>query len=270
VKRALVAILGAALIVPASASATVTIGSNLGRVPPSPTNQNTSVNTSLDPSAQASGGLASPVNGVVTSWRVRTGDTGGDIALRVIRPLAGFRFLGAGTSGVQSPPLNTTSPAFPAQLPISIGDLIGLNCAASGCDHLVSGGGVLQSFSFVLADGDARDPTFDNFPFELAVQAEIEPTATLSDVKAKPKKRGKVRVSLEAPNPGTFKAQAKTLKAKTVPVAAPGPLTVVLKAKKAARADLADGERVKAKLKLSFTPTGGSAATQAVKVRLKP
>jgi hypothetical protein len=32
---------------------------------------------------------------------------------------------------------------------------------------------------------------------------------------------------------------------------------------------LADGKRVKAKLKLTFTPTGGSAAVQAVKVKLK-
>jgi len=89
-------------------------------------------------------------------------------------------------------------------------------------------------------------------------------------VKAKPKKGGKIKVKMVAPNPGTLFASGKGLHStprKQVPAA--GPFTLVVKPYFLTKRKLADGKTVKAKLKLTFTPTGGSAAVQALKVKLK-
>jgi hypothetical protein len=82
-----------------------------------------------DPSIAAPGGLFSPIDGVVTSWRFASMSTGNQISLRVLRPGTGFIATGAGTSSSQSAVAGINGP-FPAQLPIKAGDTVGLNATA--------------------------------------------------------------------------------------------------------------------------------------------
>jgi hypothetical protein len=277
------------LMVPGSARGTVTIGSNLGRVPDfaNSCSSCTLVQSTLVSASAAPFGIASPVNGTVTVWRIRTAST--DViptTLRVIRPLGGNLFTGAGASATITPPVSATTP-YATRLPIAIGDKIGLDIGGStnAMYFVTNPGGTRDHFIPALLDGGVgRSPTA-NFPnLEIAINADIEPTATLSGVTAKPRKGGRVKVSVRVPNPGTLAAgdskdtalrvataakKRKLLKLATARASAPASVSLVVKPTKAAKALLADGKRPKVKLKLVFTPTGGSPSSQPLKVRLK-
>jgi hypothetical protein len=265
------------LLIPGAASATITIGSNLARTPDTTLGCNpscTRASATLSPGAVATGGLVSTVNGTVVTWRIRIADNTAPTALRVITRSADGFAIGAATSATVTPALGGTS-TFPTQLPITTGQVIGVDCCIGGEEFGVSGSGngTTDTWLPALADGGAPQDTFMNgppAPYELAINADIEPTATLSSVKAKPKKGGKIKVKMVAPNPGTLFATGKGLHStprKQVPAA--GPFTLVVKPYFRTKRKLADGKTVKAKLKLTFTPTGGSAAVQALKVKLK-
>ena len=128
----LAALLLTATVSPAGAA--VTIGSNLAREPDSAANYSprpTFSNVSLASDRQAPGGVSSPVNGTVVRWRIRVGDSTRVTNLRIIRPLGGGLFTGAGTSPSVLPPINATT-SYDVQLPIRIGDYIGLDCCNPG------------------------------------------------------------------------------------------------------------------------------------------
>src|SRR5262245_12331612 len=78
------------LALPATAAATITIGSNLQRTTMASTScipNCTAVLGDLAPDAQAPGGVASPVNGTVTTWRLGVGNKSSPTAFRVVRRL---------------------------------------------------------------------------------------------------------------------------------------------------------------------------------------
>jgi hypothetical protein len=283
-----VAAAASALVAPVSAYGTVTVGSNLDRAPNSPhlcgMAQCTLIQETLPATATASGGLIARVNGTVVTWRVRVGATTGPVSLRVIRRLGGNLFAGVGTSTPVTPPANATS-AYPTQLPIAIGETIGFNCCTGNQVVEVIAPGTAPVWFPALADGGSGRPPDNTFPnTELALNADIEPTSAFTILKAKSKPGGKVRITAQVPNPGLFAAgnksakvagtaagrkKTKYLKGIDTRVSAPGPAVLVVQSTKAARSVLADKGRLKAKLKLSFTPTGGAASTQVRKVKLK-
>ena len=129
------AVLLAALLLGGSVSpavAAVTIGSNLARQPNSAANYSprpTFSNVSLASGRRAPGGLSSPVTGTVVRWRIRVGGSTRVTNFRIIRPLGGGLFTGAGTSPSVTPPIHATT-SYGVQLPIRIGDYIGLDCCA--------------------------------------------------------------------------------------------------------------------------------------------
>jgi hypothetical protein len=221
----------------------------------------------------------------VVTWRIRVGSSlTTPTAFRVIRRLSGGLSTGAGTSATVTPPLDTTTP-YPTGLPIGIGDTIGLDIGSPAGRFFVDSTGTFDVWDPPLIDGGPGQAPFTSLPSELAINADIEPTSTLANVKAKAKKGGKVRVSLETPNAGRLVAgdtkdkgvkaaaaakKRKPLKKKTLQAPGPGPLSFVVKPTKASKSALADGRRPKTKLKLVFTPTGGSPFTKLLKVKLKP
>jgi hypothetical protein len=165
------------------AGAAVTIGSNLGRQPDVDTSfigsRTTASNLSLAPDRQAPGGLTSPVNGAVVRWRIRVGGSTEVTNFRIIRPLGGGLFTGAGTSAQVTPPINATT-AYDVQLPIQSGDYIGLDCCyPSGAQFFVSdpGGATIRNdWQPSLADGGpGRAPGSFPAPFEIALNAVVEP-----------------------------------------------------------------------------------------------
>jgi PASTA domain len=114
---------GALALAPAAQAETVTLGSTAGT--PSQTLCSAGFECTYLPFNNVySPSLVVPFDGTITSFAINSGSTGGTVSLRIVRPAAGGRFTGAGTSapvtiagGVQ----NAT-----ASLPVRTGDLIGL------------------------------------------------------------------------------------------------------------------------------------------------
>jgi hypothetical protein len=235
---------------------------------------------------QASGGIVSPVNGTVTLWRIRAGGSSTPTALRIIKPLGGGLFTGGGTSATVTPALNATS-VFSTQLPIAIGDAIGIDCCQPVAEYFLSSGGTLNLWNPVLADGGSgRANEGPGDQHEMTLNAEIEPTSTFQVTGSQRSKHGKLLVTANLPNPGTLaagdrratvlsaaaakKKKPKLLKRSSVQVGAPTSTQLRVLPTKTAKAELAQGKKVKAGLKLSFTPTGGTASTQLIKLKLRP
>jgi hypothetical protein len=276
----LLAALGLGAIV-STAGAVVTIGSNLGREPNFQTRhspRSTFSNLSLAPDHQAPGGIASPVNGTVVRWRIRVGDVTGVVNLRIIRPLGGGLFTGAGTSASVTPPIHATT-SYAVQPPIRIGDYIGLDC----CDALPEAKFFVFDTSEVRSEwqpslvdgGTGRTPGFFPNTVEIALNADIEPTSAFTvDAITRNKKKGRATVTATVPNPGELTGAGKGVTVANAAVVSktvtkPGSVQLLIKATGKKKKKLNSTGKVKVNPTITFTPTGGDPATQSVKVKLK-
>lgn len=284
--------LGALLALPSASYGLVTIGSDLG-------DANsvgiacvggtcTRVQTALPADDQSPNGVSSPVNGTVIKWRIKSiaSATQQPVAFRVISPAPAGQYTGGGTSATVTPPDISGVTAFDASIPIKIGDLLGLNVNNQVNEYfgISAGPNSGQLFNPALATGSTRTPQ-NNTTEQLLVNADIDPTSKLTSVKKKAKRGGKVKLTIEVPNAGTLVAGDKKdkgvtavaaakkptlVKNKRVQVTAPGKISLLLKPTRAAKAALAAGSKPKAKLKIVFTPTGGSTSSQLLQIKLKP
>jgi hypothetical protein len=280
-KRFALAVLLATLLLAASVSpagGVVTIGSNLAREPtegahysPRPTFSN----LSLASDRRAAGGLSSPVNGTVVRWRIRVGDSTRVTNLRIIRPLGDGLFTGAGTSASVTPPINATT-SYNVQLPIRIGDYIGIDCCspgAPGAEFFVPGPAIRYEWQPSLADGGpGRPPLFTNL-YEIALNAEITTTFTV-DAITRNKKNGTATLTITVAHAGELTGAGKGVKVANAAVisktvSAPGSVQLLIKAKGKKKKKLNSTGKVKVKPRITYTPTGGESGTRAVKVKLK-
>jgi hypothetical protein len=279
------AVLLAALLLGGSvlpAGAAVTIGSNLAREPDSAANYSprpTFSNVSLASDRRAPGGLSSPVNGTVVRWRIRVGDYTLVSNLRIIRPLGRGLFTGAGTSPSVTPPIHATT-SYGVQLPIQIGDYIGLDCCYPGvfepdAEFFVAGNAAVRNeWQPGLADGGPGRGPRSASPYEIALNAEIEPTSTFSlDAITHNKKTGTATIAAKVPNPGELTGSGRGVKVANVAVTrnqvrAPGRVRLLIKAKGRKKRNLNSTGKVKVRPEITYTPIGGGVNTQSMKVRL--
>jgi hypothetical protein len=264
----------AALCAASSAGASVTIGSNLTTPATVNTNCNgatcTTANLTLNASNQAPGGLTSPVNGVVTTWRASAGGSATDLSLRVLRPVAGLTYTGAGTSAPAS--ITFASSAIATSLPIKIGDAIGLENRNSN-NVLGANPGATQIYWLPsLADGATLQGSSQS-GIETLVQATIEPTSAFTvRVSVRNKKKGTATLIVTVPNPGTLDFMSKRAKLATAPtktVAAAGPVKFLVSATGKKLKKLKKKGKVNVSATFTFTPNFGVANTQSTSVGLK-
>jgi len=266
--------LALALLVPSGASAAVTIGSDLGRAPEGIMSSEgcsppcTLMQDTLANDRQASGGITSPVNGTVVLWRLRVNDATTVTSLRVIRHLPGGLATGAGTSTSVTPALNSES-SFPTSLPIQIGESIGITCCQTVAEYFIGSGGTRLLFSDPFPDGGPGQMGSGSSPEEIALNADVEPTSSIDAATLQSRKRGKVLVTVSVPNPGLISVSGKLVKQATAEAIGPGQVGLAVKPTKRARSRLAEKRKLKTKLTLAFTPTGGTPATLIAKAKLK-
>jgi hypothetical protein len=271
-------ICGALLAVPAGANASVDIGANLDALPTQAGACSIFVPPGCTYSAIAPpplgtspGGLTSPVNGTITSWRIRVGATTGAAALQVVRPAAGGLFSAAGTSATAAPPGNDTT-KFSASLPVSKGDAIGLKCCAVAASTFFYLGNSNVFFGPPLTDGDPNRAPTNTDAVVPAINATIEPTNTFT-VEPKSKKKGKVKLKLTLPNDGTVSVVVTGKKSLLKPGSstdlAQGEAELKLKPSKAGKKKLKRKGKAKTKVAVTYTPKFGTATTQTVKIKLK-
>jgi hypothetical protein len=284
-KHFALAALLAALLLAASVSpagAVVTVGSNLKRVPDSAANYSprpTFSNVSLASDRQAPGGLSSPVNGTVVRWWIRVGDVTRVTNFRIIRSQGRGLFTGAGTSPSVTPPIHATT-SYDVQLPIQIGDYIGLDCCdpdffePEGEFFVTGNAAVRNEWQPGLADaGQGRAPLRTN-PYEIALNAEINPTSTFTlGAITHNKKTGTATIAVNVPNPGELTGSGRSVKVANAAVTskqvrAPGRVRLLIKAKGRKKRKLNSTGKVKVRPEITYTPTGGSPNTWSVKVKL--
>lgn len=279
------AVLLAALLLGGSVSpagAEVTIGSDLAREPDSAaryTPRPTFSNLSLASDRQAPGGLSSPVNGTVVRWRIRVGDSTRVSNLRIIRPLGGRLFTGVGTSPSVKPPIGATT-SYAVQLPIQIGDYIGLDCCnpdffEPDAEFFVAGNAAVRNeWQPSLVDGGAGQVPTSSYAAEIAVNADIEPTSTFTlEAITHTNRRGTATIAANVPNPGELTGSGNGVKVGIAAVTrnqvrAPGKVKLLIKAKGRKKRKLNSTGKVKVWPEITYTPTGGSASTQSMKVTL--
>jgi hypothetical protein len=265
-----------------SAGAVVTIGSNLAREPNSAAKYSprpTFSNVSLASNRQAPGGLSSPVNGTVVRWRIRVGDSTRVSNLRIIRPMGRGLFTGAGTSPSETPPIHATT-SFGVQLPIQLGDYIGLDCCdpdffEPDAEFFVTGAAAIRNeWQPGLANGgQGRAPLRTN-PYEIALNAEINPTSTFTlGAITHNKKQGTATIAVKVPNPGELTVSGRGIKVASGAVTskhvrAPGKVRLLIKAKGRKKRKLNSTGKVKVRPQITYIPTGGGVNTRSKKVRL--
>ena len=275
----------AAFLVQPTPTRAVTLGSDLSKPPISSWGCGgmpcTGVQLSL-PGATT----VSPVNGTITTWRVR-GASGTDTGrLRVLTPNAGgasYTFKSA--SAIETVPLGTSISTFTTSLAISTGDLIALDDDHAGGNNFGDAGGSSGAeliFQPEPLTGPAVMPAFNSVG-ELLFNADVVPTAIFPTPK-KPKttKSGAALLTITAPNPGTLTVVSSNAKASaargkkglfvkpvalTVPAA--GDVQVKLRPTKSTKSVLRRFGQANGQVRITFTPTGGSPASQLLRVRLR-
>jgi len=255
VRRLAIAVAAAlALTLPAASDAKVTIGSDLSGTPRTDTANGTWVNSAIETGRRATGGLRSPVNGTVVRWRIRTGEHTATVTPRVIRPLGGGLYTGAGTGPAVIPALDAIS-IFPVHLRISRGDLIGNDTIGGLVTQLDDNASPDQSqlllwFAPPLSDGNpGMHPNVNAGGRVSLINADIRPTAKFKVKRAKLLRGGRVWVALKLPNPGTLRVGGVR-----VPITAPGWRTMVVRPQLGAGGSFA----------ISFRPAHGKAFTRVV------
>jgi hypothetical protein len=216
---------GAIAAAPAAAAAdTVTLGSPLvSNYDGGISNSALSVQLSYDPTTSTNP-VVSPANGTITDWKVKSADDGAVYTLKVLRPngpvslvpATNTNFTSIASVQAPSPVPNGTfagTPTgvifdYPASLPISKGDYIGLLGVGGGGAHGLAqamANGLPQStfannFASQPTDGNSADLLADA-QHELLLQATIEFTPGSSPVnpgqKPKCKKKAKKKRSAE-------------------------------------------------------------------------
>jgi hypothetical protein len=272
---ALATAIGVAGLLPATAQGTVTIGSNLGRIPTGGFGgTNTLLTSDMPSSDQAPGGLTSPVNGTVTLWRLLTASSG-TAGFQVVHPLGENLFTGGGTTPTFVVPGNMVS-TYPLAVPIKLGDNVAV-VADSGLkiDAFTAGAHYLQWQPPLQDGGPGTAPVSEGPGNEITLNAEITPTNTFTLTAVdRDKKRGKATLTVVVSNPGAISGTGKGAKVSSAAgagksVNAPGPVPLVVKATGKQGKTLNRTGKVKLQVNLSFTPTGGTASSQTVKVKLK-
>jgi hypothetical protein len=277
--------------VASQASATVTIGSNLGGIPDNgggptieafPTKNDpgcnagaacSATNLALPASHQSGGGLTSPVNGTVTSWVARA-NTGNGISLQVLRQVSGITYSGVATSAPQSWPAEV-SPTFPTSLPIQRGDTIGLLNPNQDLVYAETPGATSAAWYLApggpLADGTTRAADAIASPREVLVRAFVEPTnmVTLGALTVSGK-NGTATQTVSVPNPGQLSYSGTGVNV-TGPasVAAPGDIQVTVRATGKKRKKLNKKGKVSVSIATTFTPNFGAARTAPTNLTLR-
>jgi hypothetical protein len=123
--------------------------------------------------------LAVPFDGVIVRWRVQGGGSPVPFTPRVVRPLPGGSFVGAGT-GAPETIVGGAERTIPTRLPVKAGDLFGLDVADGGAIRAYNplpGARFAGWFMPLLADGGTGQlPNSISSPsWSLIYNADVEP-----------------------------------------------------------------------------------------------
>jgi hypothetical protein len=280
-----VLVTAAALIAVAPAQAVITVGSSLS----APIDNTIGGDITAFPIAPASSLTVSPVTGTVVGGNVKQGAGGwGTTSLRVVHPVSGSSYQVLASGQANAIPAGVGIFPLAAHIPINKGDIVAIQASGVLSDAVTPGATYRWKITSTSPPGGpptTYDPGFTNT--ELLYNAQIDPSNAFTVGAPTGGKKGKATVVVTVPNPGSVtagssndsglaatakkKKKAKPLLALASATAADaGQVTLTLSASKAGRQVLRQKGKLKTTAKIVFTPTGGTAASQTIQLKLKP
>ena len=175
----LTAVAGFALAAPSGVFAATLVGSpltgNFSSSSRSCTPACTDFNTALpEPGAN----VTSPITGVIVRWRMMGNAGGASFQLRVVHSAGGGQYIGAGASSPEIP-AGAGPSQFSTSLPISAGDMIGINVPSgvtwNGHSAPVIGAGFVSVQPTLTDSSPPQTPNFTVTDAEEGVNADVEP-----------------------------------------------------------------------------------------------
>ena len=218
--------------------------------------------------------MTSPCDGTVTRFRLNGfPKPKNHYSLRVVTKNADGTFTGTATSAPVSIAIEGVN-EYPTSLPIATGQEIGIDFLDSSEEfslRWVGGSGVVANYFYKFpADGTTVPPT-GNATFYYLFNADI--ACTPSNAFKVLKLKG-TTLSVELGSAGTLaiadaaKGKAKRLKPSQA-TGGPGTVNAGLKLNSVAKKALKEKGKVTVRARLTFTPTGGTAASQVSKLTVK-
>jgi len=286
-RRAGIALLGAAALVAASSLLPSTAGAvTVGQLSPAaPTNTfcGNANSDYLQPTVNSGNSyVVPPFGATATQWSTRAGGSapGAQVSFKVYRLVSGSTYQVVGLDGPRTI-VPFSDNVFPTNIPVQPGDVIGFNLvngnvAAHTCDFPAPGETYLFRFPGVAVGQSGNYVPISNNT-RLNVAAEVKPSNEFSFGKLKRNlKKGIGILRVEVPGPGTLALASKQVKgiSATASKTADGPGTVNLKlrAKGKANKRLKSKGKTGVKASITYTPTvpaGGEPNTQTRKAKLK-
>ncbi|HEX3609287.1 MAG TPA: beta-propeller fold lactonase family protein [Solirubrobacterales bacterium] len=261
---------------PCAAQASIVVGSDLSEAAAAPSQASSCAKAPAPCTSMLAGvkkGNAylavSPANGTVTAFDIKSGGPGTatfrlvwfDAAIAAKVLLA----IGDGTG----PTVNLPGPGtyeFPVDLPIKAGDHVGLDSSQSTAYGACQMGAYSYAFEPPLVDAESAVPQTTG-SCELLVNAVVEPSATVVFGKGTvARATGKAKLALKLPGPGKLVLRGKGIKKVSRKIGRAGPLSLPLKISAKDRKKFENGGGLKLELSATFSPTGGSSATQTATV----
>jgi hypothetical protein len=260
--------LAAALLTVQNAAAAVTIG----QLPAAPPAASCSSGDYVQPSVTSGSLYIAKAAGTITSWStVAAAGMNQDYTLKVFRRTSdpdAFQVITHGTE--ETLPNEAGLRTFATNLPVSSGDLIGLNVSGStACTFSTAGDTVLTR------PGDLSDGASGVFGTPVAnsrlnLSAVLSPTNafTLGQV-ARDRSRGTATLTATLSNPGTIVLSGKGLKRKTRTIFVAGPVTLTIATTGKPKRTLYRRGVVAVRAKFTFTPAGGDPSSRSIKLKLR-
>jgi hypothetical protein len=261
---------------PNVAGASVTLGQTPATPPPISTCSNVNADW-LQPTEVSGNSYVVPAFGTITSWSTHTSPTvNQQWSMRIYRLVSDLTYevvFREDPHTLEASALNT----FQVKVPVQPGDLLGMNPTAAGNVNsaclTASPGNTVRWRNGNLAVGGSGVFGGQAMNSRLNISAVFEPsnTFTLSPV-TRNKKKGTAVVTITVPNPGKLSGGGKGVKfigglpKQAVPA---GPTLLRIKARGRQKRKLRTTGKVKLRVTLGYTPTGGAQSTQTLKLKLK-
>jgi len=228
------------------------------------------------PSVTSGNSYAAPGLGTITSWSHNAAAGAGQImTFKVFRQVTGSTYTVIGHDGPRTLTGSTVN-AFPANIGVKPGDIIGLSFSvappAKAWFFMVPGDAFIER-NGNLADGQSGS-FIPNPDRRLNVTAVFVPTNVFTLRGVNPhRKKGTATLKVSVPNPGELVLSGNGVKGvgatRAVAVTTPGIVRLPIRAKGKKRETLNETGRVRVKLKVTYTPTGGDPSTQSRKLKLR-
>ena len=264
----------AALLVASPAQATITIG----QLPQgSAQNCGPSSGGYLQASVTSGNSYVVPAAGKIKSWSTTAlPTTGQQLSLYIFRPLAGTTYQTVSHDGPQ--PLNpSVTSTFQVDLAVKSGDVIGVNPGLAtnfpvACGFVVPGEtGEFNSFPNPPPNDGQSGPFFQIAGNRVNVRAEFDPSSDFGFAGlTKNKKKGQATVAVNLPGPGSATLAGNGVKTQSAAfgTATGGLLNLKVVPNKKLAKKLKGGGKAGVTVNVTFTPTGGSAATKSESLKL--